>query len=173
VIAAIPTTYGGTQFRSRLEARWAAFFDLLRFPWKYEPFDCDGYIPDFLLFDRLLIEVKPIVWGQPRHGDEPGREEAKRKLLDAMPGRVEYVALVGVGIHEFTPGHAIAGTAHHAPNASDPQPWNDLYLDWWPSCAEISFEGQPTLGAKTNRASVGFEAIWREAGNRVQWRSPR
>ena len=27
-IAAIPTTYSGVVFRSRLEARWAAFFDL-------------------------------------------------------------------------------------------------------------------------------------------------
>jgi hypothetical protein len=29
-IPAIPTVYRGQQFRSRLEARWAAFFDLLR-----------------------------------------------------------------------------------------------------------------------------------------------
>ena len=27
-IKAIPTTYAGVRFRSRLEARWAAFFDL-------------------------------------------------------------------------------------------------------------------------------------------------
>ena len=60
---AIPTTYSGVQFRSRLEARWAAFFDLLKIKWLYEPFDLAGYIPDFILpeFGDLLVEVKPIL----------------------------------------------------------------------------------------------------------------
>jgi hypothetical protein len=71
-IRAIPTTYQGVQFRSRLEARWAAFFDLLGWEWEYEPFDLKGWIPDFLLkghgalphFDQVnsegvLVEVKP------------------------------------------------------------------------------------------------------------------
>lgn len=57
----IPTTYRGTLFRSRLEARWAAFFDEMDWPWEYEPFDADGYIPDFALLGNrpLLVEVKP------------------------------------------------------------------------------------------------------------------
>lgn len=60
---AIETTYADTRFRSRLEARWAVFFDLVGWPWLYEPLDLDGYIPDFVLqFHRpLLIEVKPAV----------------------------------------------------------------------------------------------------------------
>lgn len=44
-----PTVYAGVEFRSRLEARWAAFFDQLGVRWTYEPFDGNGYIPDFLL----------------------------------------------------------------------------------------------------------------------------
>jgi hypothetical protein len=48
-IANIPTTYNGVQFRSRLEAKWAAFFDLLGWRWHYEPLDLDGWIPDFLI----------------------------------------------------------------------------------------------------------------------------
>jgi hypothetical protein len=44
-----PTLYQGIKFRSRLEARWAAFFDQIRTPWTYEPFDGNSYIPDFLL----------------------------------------------------------------------------------------------------------------------------
>lgn len=57
---AIPTSYRGTNFRSRIEARWAVFFDLVEWPWEYEPIDLEGYIPDFILtFDRpLLVEVK-------------------------------------------------------------------------------------------------------------------
>lgn len=57
----IPTLYAGVEFRSRAEARWAAFFDIVRWPWIYEPFDEDGYIPDFVLrFKRepVLVEVK-------------------------------------------------------------------------------------------------------------------
>lgn len=36
-IQAIPTEYHGVKFRSRLEARWAVFFDSLGVPWQYEP----------------------------------------------------------------------------------------------------------------------------------------
>lgn len=58
---AIPTMYNGLQMRSRLEARWAAFFDTVGWPWHYEPFDLQGYIPDFvlLLHKPILVEVKP------------------------------------------------------------------------------------------------------------------
>lgn len=33
MIKPIPTKYNDVQFRSRLEARWAAFFDLLEWEW--------------------------------------------------------------------------------------------------------------------------------------------
>src|ERR1019366_6005261 len=60
-----PTTYRGTCFRSRLEARWAAFFDLLAWRWEYEPFDLQGWVPDFAVTgagtDALLVEVKPFI----------------------------------------------------------------------------------------------------------------
>jgi hypothetical protein len=60
-IAAIPTVYRGRRYRSRLEARWAAFFDLLGWRHEYEPFDLGAWSPDFLLPDwNLLTEVKPM-----------------------------------------------------------------------------------------------------------------
>ena len=34
---AIPTEYKGVKFRSRLEAKWAIFFDTLGIEWEYEP----------------------------------------------------------------------------------------------------------------------------------------
>lgn len=71
-LVAIPTKYKGYQFRSRLEARWAGFFDLMGVSWEYEP---EGfmlpsgrqYLPDFRLsFPRVdrepaqvWCEVKP------------------------------------------------------------------------------------------------------------------
>lgn len=70
-IAAKPTRYAGVQFRSRLEARWAAFFDLMGWEWHYEPLDLDGWVPDFVLpcygttmngkQMSLLVEVKPLL----------------------------------------------------------------------------------------------------------------
>lgn len=49
---AIETEYRGYRFRSRLEARWAVFFDALSLPWEYEPegfeLGCGRrYLPDF------------------------------------------------------------------------------------------------------------------------------
>lgn len=61
---AIPTVYKGIEFRSRLEAKWAIMFDLLDWPWEYEPIDLEGYIPDFVLpfaHGSVLVEVKPAM----------------------------------------------------------------------------------------------------------------
>ena len=69
-ITAIQTEYKGYRFRSRLEARWAVFFDACHVNWEYEP---EGfalpngqfYLPDFLLHgcagrspSDLYVEVK-------------------------------------------------------------------------------------------------------------------
>jgi len=62
---AIETSYAGYKFRSRLEARWAVFFDAMELDWNYEP---EGfvlkeglwYLPDFYLPQvETWIEVKP------------------------------------------------------------------------------------------------------------------
>jgi hypothetical protein len=65
-IKAIETRYAGHRFRSRLEARWAVFFDHLGITWEYEPqgylIGPDGdlpYLPDFWLpCEGLWVEVK-------------------------------------------------------------------------------------------------------------------
>lgn len=53
MIKAIETHYAGCRFRSRLEARWAIFFDTLGIEWQYEPegFELPSgrYLPDFFL----------------------------------------------------------------------------------------------------------------------------
>lgn len=61
---AIPTSYDGINFRSRLEAKWAAFFHLMGWKYEYEPIDLDGYIPDFVLTGckiPIYVEVKPAL----------------------------------------------------------------------------------------------------------------
>jgi len=70
-IKAIETRYAGCRFRSRLEARWAVFFDTLGIAWEYEPegfaTSAGPYLPDF----RIQVggypcwfEVKPESFGQ-------------------------------------------------------------------------------------------------------------
>ena len=65
VIKAIETQYKGYLFRSRLEARWAVFFDALGLVWEYEPDGFDlgvfgWYLPDFWLPGLdCYAEVKP------------------------------------------------------------------------------------------------------------------
>jgi hypothetical protein len=53
MIKAIETEYNGYKFRSRVEARWAVFFDTLGIRYMYEEdgYDIDGtwYLPDFHL----------------------------------------------------------------------------------------------------------------------------
>lgn len=60
----VPTAYAGTVFRSRLEARWAAFFNLCGWKWQYEPYRLPGWLVDFSLSWRIgaivACEVKPI-----------------------------------------------------------------------------------------------------------------
>jgi hypothetical protein len=65
-IKAIETRYKGYRFRSRLEARWAVFFDALGIEWEYEfegfvlP-NGTSYLPDFYLPDLgIWVEVKPF-----------------------------------------------------------------------------------------------------------------
>lgn len=63
--SAIPSKFNGIKFRSRLEARWAAFFQTMRAPWQYEPegfrfFPGEMYLPDFLLPQaNCWVEIKP------------------------------------------------------------------------------------------------------------------
>ena len=56
--------YKGRNFRSRLEARWAAFFDICEWKYEYEPLDLKGWFPDFGLYgdkgNMILVEVKPV-----------------------------------------------------------------------------------------------------------------
>lgn len=67
MIQAIETKYKGYNFRSRLEARWAVFFDALGIKWEYEKEGYDlgrygWYLPDFYLSDwKVWIEVKPTL----------------------------------------------------------------------------------------------------------------
>lgn len=88
MMRAIETHYRGYRFRSRLEARWAVFFQTLGVRWEYEPEGFvlstgEYYLPDFRISLRdgpLWVEVKPhgastelfeTFLGVNQPGDEP------------------------------------------------------------------------------------------------------
>ena len=65
-IKPIETFYNGYRFRSRLEAKWAVFFDALDVEYEYEPEGFSfpphniNYLPDFYLpRHNAYIEIKP------------------------------------------------------------------------------------------------------------------
>lgn len=95
-IKAIETKYKGYRFRSRLEARWAVFFDAMGVDWEYEPEGFDlghglKYLPDFLVSGKYYVEVK----GGMKNGIEPGTED-KRKIMhfaDQLPTEMELLAV--------------------------------------------------------------------------------
>lgn len=77
-IKPIETLYKGYRFRSRLEARWAVFFDEALIKWEYEVegYDLNGiwYLPDFWLPEkRWFAEIKQSTFTE--------KEEEKCKLL--------------------------------------------------------------------------------------------
>lgn len=117
-IVAHPTSYRGTMFRSRLEARWAAFFDQLRWPWRYEPFELDGYIPDFLLLFQtpIIVEVKPAL---------SLRELAPFASKTEASGWRDEALLVGVTPFESTyfPSHMAIGLLAERTQVEDETDW--------------------------------------------------
>lgn len=55
----------GIAYRSKVEARWSAFFKAVRLDVAYEPYRVNSWLPDFVWTSksglRHLIEVKPLV----------------------------------------------------------------------------------------------------------------
>jgi len=153
---AIPTTYKGIHFRSRLEATWAAFFDLIRWRWVYEPLDFDGWIPDFYVHfscehsecppdHHLYVEVKPFL--SIRQFDDCFRDPyGDRFGLDG-------VLLLGV-----TPEVAEVEMVHGSGGG--------LYTGWDPFrfWAKFSLKQQLDEGD-----SFLVEAAWNKASNLTRW----
>jgi len=98
----IQTRYKGYHFRSRLEARWAVYFDAIGWKWLYEPegFDLgdgDFYLPDFYLPEcGLWVEVK---------AGKPDEAELRKAAKLAAQGTDAVVFAVGLpDAHELSEG---------------------------------------------------------------------
>jgi hypothetical protein len=106
-IKAIQTRYKGFNFRSRLEARWAVFFDNLGAKWEYEKDTYDlgkefggYYLPDFWLpfvsmrgdkNDGVFVEIK---------GPSPTEIELRKCSMLSSITKKPVVLFVGVPIQQ-------------------------------------------------------------------------
>ena len=179
----IPTEYRHTRFRSRLEARWAVFFDALGWGWAYEPFDLAGYIPDFVLaFDggELLVEVKPCLVLAALY-------DHRQRVIDS--GWQGEAMIVGADLFEPEHVHPIVGIIGER-QAVPVGPF-DAELDgieWqWDQARLFACSncGGPSVLAESGSwhcrvcgADCGHigtlskaREAWAEAANRVQWRA--
>ena len=94
-IKPIQTHYKGYHFRSRLEARWAVFFDAIGWQWEYEPEGFDLGEGDFYLPDFRLICAEENLWVEIKAKAPNAAEKIKAKKLAEQSG----VAVVfGIGV---------------------------------------------------------------------------
>lgn len=133
-IKAIETVYNGYRFRSRLEARWAVFFDTLRIKYNYEPEGFDlgktgWYLPDFWLpKQECWVEIKGTV---PSSG-----EEEKARSLSIQSNKMTYILWGGIPQHDqwgcMDPVES--GFAYFPRGSFDSQ-------YWWCECPDCSMIG--------------------------------
>lgn len=141
-VKAHPTKYNGVQYRSRLEARWAAFFDLIGWQHEYEPIDLPGWSPDFrVVFPStvnahvgineydLFAEVKPYYDLKQFNGH----------------ASCAYMNLESSGAVQLGANPEVARAWFNSGNG-----WDGLWnlIGHWPD---------------------GYSRLWSQAGNAVQW----
>jgi hypothetical protein len=160
-IKPIETIYNGYRFRSRLEARWAVFFDTLNIEYRYEAegFDLDGvrYLPDFFLpkQDRW-IEVKPDI-------PTPGEREKAVRLCLASEKHVSILAGdVWSDVKSFNFGGIKDGTTREGLTKTYSQ--NRFKIRWITTteCFIWDENNQLFSGFDLKRQYAWGEAVWLE-----------
>ena len=173
----IPTMYNGINFRSRLEATWARFFDLCGWRWEYEPFDLEGYIPDFVLHGTapILVDVKPLVL-------EDELEDRALELESTWCGLGYEVLVVGSGFIESDFLHAPAIGVLGSPTGPDGEHcYGTASLFQCTECGVISFLHDPMSwhsrfcehydGNHYLGMFKDADSFWAVAKNGAQWKA--
>jgi hypothetical protein len=173
--AGIPTAFNGTRYRSRLEARWGAFFNLLKWDAHYEPFDLNGYIPDFILHgrkQRILVEVKPVA-----SDDDVLFQMATEKI--AKSGWKDDALIVSYFLPRHDDDPAIGWLGEYMDHCNDfcwaLAPFTDadgglgFCHEYQCYCNRITGVNEHSYSLKS---SAQIESRWLKAGNAVQWRAP-
>lgn len=192
----IPTKYEHIQFRSRLEARWAAFFNRCGWEWEYEPLDLEGWIPDFMLMgkSKVLVEVKPYDGGS----EEPWSDvvsQIKNSVRNAALrdlGGAGDILLLGTSLSfisdRFRTCCHLGQLCELNEYEEDPDGWKeisgwgeavlgidpkgriDFCHDWGHFCCRMHGEYN---GSHPDDNNDYIRSLWRSSCNDVQWRRPR
>lgn len=133
----IDTKYKGYNFRSRLEARWAVYFDSIGLKWDYE---VEGfmlsnnkyYLPDFYIPNFGYIEIKPLGLVTEEEIEKcislSEIEKCHVALFEGSPDRLAYacfdrgIGIGGISFSEYTVrkwGQTPAHTGHDHLDKSD------------------------------------------------------
>ena len=154
------TIYKGVSFRSRLEARWAAFFDLIGWEWEYEPFDLIGWTPDFLVsFHCGHMEC--------------GGKQSRHKLLVEVKPYTKIEQFDGHPCTMYPYGHFDASSLEDdvvIPADASAAFGNDPYISRWEMCHGAG-GGIYTLMDWTDIEDI--DVLWNKAGAKVQWKPNR
>lgn len=173
-IAPKPTFYDSIRFRSRLEATWAAFFDLVKWRWEYEPLDLKGWIPDFVLHgvEPIAVEVKPVF----------SFEDFPQEGFDKMnaSGWIGRILIVGTTVGSVKSGIPSLGWL-----ADNRLPVEGSRVDW-KQCRLVNYDHGEQIDIATDPNQRGFihdgekvtahqsevvmRRLWNLASNKTAWR---
>jgi hypothetical protein len=174
--------HNGIKYRSLLEAKWASFFTRIGWQYEYEPFEGNGYIPDFLIHgDKpLLVEIKPAATRQEllKHTDK-----MERGLRGIWSGDLLVVGVspfVMPDAQRYMPVIGLLGEA----SADDAWDWGSAEMFACTMCRPsapsvcheyMSFTGRPCghYDGDHHRGALLLTRIqheWKQACNEVQWR---
>lgn len=186
-VKAIPTTYAGINFRSRLEAKWAVMFDALGWQWEYEPFDLPGWIPDFVLRGKdgpVLVEVKPVLERPNTTLDKISRAAQDTDYLDLLIlGAAPFVSDVedfgGARLLGWLGTSEWGGDVHGYSWAGAPLAITQTLLSFdffHPNCCfryrlSGEYDGDHHIRLPTDQDLKMFKGYWAGATNRVQWKA--
>ena len=165
-IKAHPTEFMGTIYRSRLEARWAAFFPLAKIEYQYEPVDLHGWTPDFRLsWPCTHSECNFITMPDGSCGVDPARGRVHSILVEVKP----YISISQFKGHKcmdhfYGEGIPADSSAAFGENPS---------VTYWEMCHGAG-GGVCTIEDDVNwmssrRDYIDINSLWAEAGNITRW----
>lgn len=181
-IPAKPTLYNGIKFRSKLEAQWAAFFDIIEWDYLYEPYEINGQLPDFIIkcnsthypTKTLIVEIKPFVFAD---------EGYKIKILESYKEIKAHILILCDS--PFLQKNRIASIGYGSQFVGDSH--ENLYEIDWKCIDDIGSEYMyydSMIKDEIDRKSFievnyvgdaesyhGILKNWRTAGNTVQFKS--
>ena len=180
-IAAIPTMFRGILYRSRLEARWAAFFYRLKWQVEYEPIDFGPWSPDFLVTtqgnQRIFVEIKPIS----QHSASIAAKMTKVIPVRQDGYRAIYFMLCGLAPKLDEQNYTFSLGTFCKNDDMSPGAWQDASLVWivsncWPEIEPVAASviacKEFAINNEGSRYSEYARLQWSQACNDVQWKGP-